>query len=151
MTGHSFHLSSEYRDIAAIHDALYSWNLSRTGRTRIAARARQYPEQLAVKVCDAAGKAHGGLVFHWRNEPRRIAIDYLYLDDALRGSGVGAGLMKFFLGWAREHGAVRIDVTTNDFQAPGFYLKMGFEILGSVPAPQPRFPDNRHYSLRHVL
>ena len=151
MTGHSFHFSHEYGDVAAIHDALYNWNLTRTGGRRTVARARQYPEQQAVKVCDAAGTAHGGLVFHWRNDPRRIAIDYLYLDDTLRGGGVGAELMKFFLGWAKAYGAARIDVMTNDFQAPGFYCKMGFEILGSVPAPQPRCPDNRHYSLRKIL
>ena len=151
MTGHSFHFSHEYGAVAAIHDGLYNWNLIRTGRERAVARARQYPEQQALQVCDAAGEAHGGVVFHWRNDPRRIKIDYLFLDDTLRGSGVGAELMKFFLIWAKEHGATRIDVTTNDFQAPGFYLKMGFEILGSEPAPQPRFPDNRHYSLRQVL
>jgi len=151
MNGHSFHFTHEYSAVAAIHDALYSWNLTRTGARRVAAKAHQYPEQQVLQVRDDAGNAHGGLVFHWRNDPRRVTFDYLFLDDTLRGTGVGAELVAFFCTWAKEHGATRIDVTTNDFQAPGFYRKMGFEVIASVAAPQPRCPDNRHYSLRKIL
>lgn len=144
---YSIRLSDSYADIADIHDALYTYNLSRTKRKRIAVSAERYHEQFAFLVCDGSGEKHGGIAFHWKNEPRHIFVDFLFLEEEYRGGGIGRNLLEHFLNYARENGAVRIDLTTNTFQAPDFYLKMGFRITGEKKEPSPGCPENIHYSL----
>jgi len=140
-------LSDRYEDIAGIHDALYSYNLSKTGSDRVDVHAERFPEQFALLVCDEDDTVRGGIAFHWENAPRRIFADYLYLDDRLRGGGFGRRLMEELIEYAQARGASRIDLTTNTFQAPGFYLKLGFVITEEKPAPKPLCPQNIHYCL----
>ncbi|MBO4632371.1 MAG: GNAT family N-acetyltransferase [Lentisphaeria bacterium] len=147
----SFRFSADYNDIAAIHDALYSYNLTKTGAERVDVSAARFPEQQAMLACDQSGKAHGGIAFHWLNEPRRIFVDYFFLDESIRGCGFGRRIFEEFSVWAKQSGAKEIELTTNTFQAPNFYLKMGFQITHSEPAPVPLLAQNIHYSLRKVL
>lgn len=151
-TTQSCRLSDDYADISAIHDALNRWNSQRSGDPFREIRAPIVDGQMALVACDADGGAHGGLVFHWMTEkPACLFIDYLFLDDAMRGHGNGARLMETFLSWARSHEAAAVEVTSNSFQAPEFYKRMGFAVTGSVPSPCTRFPDNLHYSFRREL
>ena len=144
-------LSERYEDIAAIHDALYAYNLSKTGSDRVDVHAEHFPEQFALLACDETDTVRGGIAFHWENDPRHIFADYLYLDDTLRGGGFGRRIMEELIAYAEAGGASRIDLTTNTFQAPGFYLKLGFEITEEKPAPKPRCPENIHYHLSRDL
>ena len=144
-------LSERYEDIAAIHDALYSYNLSKTGSERLDVHAEHFPEQFALLACDEDDTVHGGIAFHWENAPRHIFADYLYLDETLRGGGLGRRIMEELIAYAEARGAARIDLTTNTFQAPGFYLKMGFVITGETKAPVPWCPENVHYALLRKL
>lgn len=140
-------LSERYEDISAIHDALYSYNLSKTKRDRVDVHAERFPEQFALLACDDDGKSHGGIAYHWENSPRRVFADYFFLEDGLRGQGVGKALFEEFIRLVRKDGAQRIDLTTNTFQAPGFYRKLGFRVTGEKPEPSPGCPENIHYSL----
>ena len=144
MTGR---LSGKYEDAAAIHDALYSYNLSKTKLERVDVHAERFPEQFSLLACDENGESHGGIAFHWENDPRRVFVDYFFLRENVRGNGYGRKLFEEFIQLVRKDGAVRIDLTTNTFQAPGFYLKMGFRITGEKKEPSPGCPDNVHYSL----
>lgn len=144
-------LSERYEDIAAIHDALYSYNLSKTGLDRVDVRAERFPEQFALLGCDDRGTAHGGIACHWENSPRRVFVDYFYLDERLRGGGFGRRIMEELIEYAEDRGASRIDLTTSTFQAPGFYLKLGFKITEERPDPKPRCPENIHYCLSRKL
>lgn len=139
--------SDKYSDVADIHDALYTYNLSKTKRKRIIVHAERYREQGALLARDENGKSFGGIAYHWKNDPRHIFVDFFYLDETIRGTGIGRKLFEMFIPWARENGACRIDLTTNTFQAPGFYLKMGFRITGEKPEPSPGCPENIHYEL----
>ena len=87
-------LSERYEDIAAIHDALYGYNLSKTGSDRVDVHAERFPEQFALLLCDEDDTVRGGIAFHWENAPRHIFADYLYLDDTLRGGGFGRRIME---------------------------------------------------------
>ena len=144
-------LSERYEDIAAIHDALYSYNLSKTGMDRVDVHAERFPEQFALLACDERGTAHGGIAGHWENAPRRVFVDYFFLEEAFRGRGSGRAIFEELIRLAKNGGASRIDLTTNTFQAPGFYLKMGFEITEEKPDPKPRCPENIHYCLSREL
>ena len=78
-------------------------------------------------------------------------VDYFFLDDSVRGKGFGRALFEEFIQSVKRGGALRIDLTTNTFQAPGFYLKMGFKATGEKREPSPGCPENIHYSLRMEL
>lgn len=144
-------LSERYEDVAAIHDALYSYNLSKTGKERIEVHAERFPEQFALLACDDSGTPRGGVAFHWENDPRRVFADYFFLEETVRGKGAGRAIFEEFIRLVKQAGAQRIDLTTNTFQAPGFYLKMGFHITGEKPEPSPGCPENIHYSLSRDL
>ena len=147
----SLKLVRDYAAVAAIHDALYSWNLTKTGETRGNYHAKHFPEQFALVAVDEAGVSHGGIACHWENAPRHVFGDYFYLDDALRGTGVGRRIMEELFRYAEENGACEVRLTTNTFQAPGFYLKLGFVITGEKKAPVPLCPENIHYDLVRKL
>ncbi len=149
---HHFRLSDDYADISAIHDALNYWNCQRNGDPFREIRAPRMDGQMALVACDTDGDAHGGLVFHWmKDKPACLFIDYLFLDEAMRGHGNGARLMEEFFAWAKAHNATAIEVTSNTFQAPEFYQRQGFMITGSMPNPCTLFPDNLHYAFRKEL
>jgi ribosomal protein S18 acetylase RimI-like enzyme len=60
-------------------------------------------------------------------------IVQLWIAAPLRGGGLGRELMARAEAEARERGCRQLVVTTHSFQAPGFYRKLGFEVLGEVP------------------
>ena len=91
------------------------------------------------------------MVFHFLSEPRRIYVDYFYLADEIRGQGWGMKILAALEEFARNEGAVSITLTTNTYQAPGFYQKAGFVQVGAKAAPQPKVPDNIHYTFRKEL
>lgn len=151
MSSITFRLSDEYGDIAAIHDALYAYNLSKTGSPRVEVCAERFPGQQAILACGEDGKVHGGIAFHRLDDPGELFVDYFFLDDAIRGRGEGRRIFEFFFDHAKRAGAKGIELTTNTFQAPGFYLKMGFRVTEEKASPVPLRPDNIHYSLRKEL
>lgn len=64
-----------------------------------------------------------------------VEIDFLFVDEACRGRGLGKALLERVETAAREQGMRRILLNTYSFQAPGFYEKMGYrEILKLEPA-----------------
>jgi GNAT superfamily N-acetyltransferase len=152
MNDFTFTFSNGYADVAAIHDALYSYNLSKTGHARQDIHAEHLPEQYAFVVRSADGTFHGGIAFHWEQpEHTSLFVDFFYLDETLRGSGFGKKLFETLVLWAKEHDAVEINLTTNTFQAPGFYRKLGFTVTSSEAAPAPLCPENIHYHLNKKI
>lgn len=147
----SLSTSAEYADIAAIHDELYEYNLSKTGCERSEVYAKQLPEAFAVTVRSESGEIVGGAAAHWESDPRHIFIDYLFMREVLRNQGWGHRIFAELEAILRSGKGEYIEVTTNTFQAPGFYLKAGFEIIGEKAAPVPLMPENKHYRLRKKL
>ena len=139
-----------YEDVAAVHDSLYSYNLTRTGAERVDVHAERKENQMALVIRGADGKVYGGIVWHivYDPAPIHVAADYFFIDDRFRGQGKGAELIGKMEDWAREHGAEYVSLGTNTFQAPVFYAKMGYTEIGRVPAPTPALPDNERYSFR---
>jgi GNAT superfamily N-acetyltransferase len=73
---------------------------------------------------DEAGKVIGGLkgvsVWTW------FLIDWLWVDEAARGCGVGSELIKAGEDIARTRGCRHAYLYTFSFQAPDFYRKLGY-------------------------
>lgn len=59
-----------------------------------------------------------------------LYIDYLWLADGQRGNGLGAHLLALAEDQARQRGCIGVFLYTYSFQAPGFYQKQGYELLG---------------------
>ncbi len=61
-------------------------------------------------------------------------INVLWVDEQQRGLGLGKELMQRAEVAAKQRGCTMAQVDTLSFQAPAFYQKLGFEIIGTVPA-----------------
>jgi GNAT superfamily N-acetyltransferase len=66
-----------------------------------------------------------------------LQIKVLWLAEAARGAGHGSRLLSAGEAYARERGAHGAHVSSFSFQAPGFYVRHGYEPfaeLGDYPA-----------------
>jgi len=77
---------------------------------------------------------------HWR----WLYVSHLWVDDAVRGEGVGSHLMNAIETQARLRGCRAAWLDTFSFQAPGFYESIGYQRFGELPD----FPPG---SRRHFL
>ncbi|MGQ0530385.1 MAG: GNAT family N-acetyltransferase [Panacagrimonas sp.] len=117
-------LQAEDRDTAsAILDLLIDYNLPFFG-----GRPPIHTVQLAAR--DPNGVLVGGLLgqvrVHW------LHVDILVAAPGYRKSGLGSELMAQAERIAREHACAGIWLDTFEFQAPGFYEKLGFTRCGSI-------------------
>ncbi|WP_423220971.1 GNAT family N-acetyltransferase [Enterobacter roggenkampii] len=73
-----------------------------------------------------------------------LNIDFLWVSDAVRGSGVGSQLIKTAEDEARRKGCKHALVDTASFQARPFYEKQGYQLQMSLQDyPYPGM--QRHY------
>ncbi len=77
---------------------------------------------------DETGEIVGGLTgeqFH-----QGVFVEFLWVDDTQRHSGVGSALMSKLEQEGRERGVKDLFLDTYSFQALDFYLKLGFKRVG---------------------
>ena len=79
---------------------------------------------------DAEGTLRAGLVaevvLNW------MFIDKFWVDDALRGQGIGTRLLAGAEAEARRLGAIGCHLYTSSFQAPDFYRRHGYAEVGHI-------------------
>lgn len=75
-------------------------------------------------------------------------IELLFVPERLRGQGVGRQLMAEAERIAREHGLVGIRLDTFEFQARGFYEKLGFTVFGEIADNPPG--SSRYFLHKHL-
>ena len=109
-------------DITALHRGLETFN------RRVAGDVNYRP--LNVFVRDDAGAVSGGLLgatyWSW------FAIEILWLHEDLRGRRIGTRLVTMAEEEATRRGARHAQVDTVDFQALGFYRKLGYAVFGQL-------------------
>ncbi|MDP9139519.1 MAG: GNAT family N-acetyltransferase [Pseudomonadota bacterium] len=86
---------------------------------------------IAVLVGDESGKVIGGLWGH-------TGYDWLFtlllvVPEALRGRGVGTEIMQLAEREAVQRGCHGAWLDTFEFQARGFYERLGYECFGEIP------------------
>lgn len=63
---------------------------------------------------------------------RHLHIDFLWVDQSLRGQGYGEKLLQSIEEIAITNQCRLIQLDTFSFQAPEFYQKYGYEVVGVV-------------------
>lgn len=61
-----------------------------------------------------------------------LYIDTLWLDETLRGKGYGVRLMNVMEQAAVQRGVQKAFLGTATFQAPNFYKKLGYQVVGEM-------------------
>lgn len=86
---------------------------------------------LSVVARDDAGNIIGGVT--GRSIYKNFLIEVVWVDKAARGTGLGRQLMEQAEEQAKQRGCLVAQLDTLSFQAPQFYQKLGFEVVGTVP------------------
>jgi diamine N-acetyltransferase len=116
-----------------------AFNGARSAPHRLARIPEHAPKPLHIFLNDVNGLVRGGLtgqtVWQW------LEIDYLWLDERLRGRDYGAELMRRAEAEAKRRGCLRAVVGTFSFQARGFYEQLGYRIVGALEDHPPGAAD----------
>ncbi len=78
----------------------------------------------------------------------QLHIKYLVVEEPYRGKGIGRQLLEHAFEFGRNQGCTFVFVETMNFQAPGFYERLGFQI----ELTRPGFDKNTsmHYLKRDL-
>lgn len=114
------------QEYAAIYRGIREYNTSQVPMTQ-----REAFIPLSRKVVDDAGYIIAGCIaemYFWK-----IAyVDILWVAEAHRHQGLGRQLLTAVEDAARQEGCTLIHLDTFDFQARDFYLKLGYEVFGTL-------------------
>ena len=109
-------------DAAAIGRGLLAFNEARIGP------ADEQPLQFVVR--DEAGGIAGGLIgvtrWQW------LYVAKLWVDERVRGQGVGSRLLRMAEDEARRRGCTGASLDTFEHQARPFYEKLGWVLFGTL-------------------
>ncbi len=101
---------------------------------------------VAVFVRDDVGRLQGGatgmLAWEW------LQVELLWVDESLRGDGIGARLLAQLERLALSRGIYRFRVETTSFQALEFYKQNGYELFSELQDCPPGHTD---YGLRKII
>jgi ribosomal protein S18 acetylase RimI-like enzyme len=109
-------------DLDALRNAIDEFNRATTGF--------RDDRHLAAFVRGDDGRMIAGLSgYTWGGYAK---VEFLWIAEPHRRSGLGRRLLTAAEDEARARGCALIVLDTHDFQAPGFYVKLGYEACGRV-------------------
>lgn len=111
----------------------------RDGLTAFNRKAVNFPDPIPANVVvrDNDGNIRGGVVGRVAHDT--VYIDLVWLDDALRGEGLGRAMLEQAENRARRLGARIAWLYTLSWQARPFYERLGYTVFGEMP-----FADGAH-------
>jgi GNAT superfamily N-acetyltransferase len=111
-----------------VMDGLRAYNEERAG----VSDARQ----LAILARDPdTGEVVGGLL--GRSYLGLLTVERFFLPENLRRGGLGGRILAVAEEEGRRRGCTRAVLSTLHFQAPGFYLKQGWEVAARIECEPP--------------
>ncbi len=111
-----------------VMDGLRAYNEERAG----VSDARQ----LAILARDPdTGEVVGGLL--GRSYLGLLTVERFFLPENLRRGGLGGRILAMAEEEGRRRGCTRAVLSTLHFQAPGFYLKQGWEVAARIECEPP--------------
>lgn len=87
-------------------------------------------KQFLITITDNKGIVKGGLIAQtwWK----MLEVQYLWIHEDFRGKGYGKEMMLRAEAEAKEDQCHKAYVDTFDFQAKGFYEKLGYKVWGTL-------------------
>jgi len=105
-----------------VRDGLSLYNVGRTGQ--------DYWRPVKLFVRDGTGLVRGGLLGDiWGGW---LEVKILWLEESLRGAGLGRRLMETAEAEARRTSCRYARLDSHSFQAPDFYKALGYEEFGRL-------------------
>lgn len=137
-TPYSFSSGADAEAMDVVREGLKRFNVEQIGSYAY--------EDFQLYARDSGGQVIGGMFGHfgmgW------LYIDYFWLNDTLRSHGLGSQLLKKAEDEARCRGCKGVFLYTYSFQAPDFYQKQGFQIMGVLEDCP---PGHQRYYLKKSL
>ncbi len=90
---------------------------------------------IGIYLREVDGRIVGGALAEVEWEA--VHIFFLWIDESLRGHGVGTALLRRIEDEGRAAGAKWASVSTYSFQAPEFYQKLGYRVIGQMDGLPP--------------
>lgn len=111
------------KENSMVRPKLLQYNLAQA-----AGKLSDEAETVELTLHDDSGEVTAGLTasIYWR----QMHVDFLWVDETLRGQSIGTKLLEQAEQLARSRSLRYIQLETFSFQAPGFYQKLGFTIFG---------------------
>jgi GNAT superfamily N-acetyltransferase len=108
------------QDVSFLEDRINEFNFAATGCYDA--------ELLSIFVRDEGGAITAG-IYGW-TWGRACEIRFLWVHASLRGQGTGRALLAQAEAEALRRGCSTMVLDTHSFQAPGFYQKYGYQVVG---------------------
>lgn len=107
-------------DVRFLEDGLYEFNVRATGISDGTFLGLFMRAPDGSPIAGVFGWTWGGTCY----------IRYLFVSERMRGQGRGTELMRAVEAEAKARGCQQMVLETHEFQAPGFYRKLGFTAIG---------------------
>jgi ribosomal protein S18 acetylase RimI-like enzyme len=123
---------------AYLENSINNYNINLTGIP--------FGGKLAVMVYDENNQLIGGVNgFQWGDA---FTVEVLWIEEEWRGQDIGSQVLRAIEDQAAARGCTQVYLDTYNFQAIGFYQKLGYEVLGTLE----NFPTPyTHYFLKKNL
>jgi ribosomal protein S18 acetylase RimI-like enzyme len=106
-----------------ILEGLKAYNVSQAGPAN--------RKGLTISVKQDDGQTVAGLIGHTHWDWLFVSI--LWVKEEMRGQNLGTKIIAEAEKIAKSRGCKGVHLDTFDFQAPGFYEKLGFQKFGEIP------------------
>lgn len=111
-------------DMARLNERLHEFNVKASG-------VDDDGRWLAVFVRDAGGEIVAGM--HGWTWGGTGFVQTLWVREDLRGHGLGTRVLAAAEAEAKGRGCDQMHLDSHSYQAPGFYRRLGYEVIGELP------------------